>query len=336
MPLQIKCPCCHNPLYIPGPQENKDLSEVLCPRCRFKYGLQMAQVQAFASRVETLPTNRNKNQPDCHRVYNLRLRTPAQKLKALRLETPGPRERISALAGDELLLLYTLHGTTLDELIWIKNTTTGNSHLLHSPGRKARNQGIIAGFATLIGGGILAMLFQLPNRVYLPIALPAALGAGAYVSRSKDTRTKDRQEIAHFTSEQHLLKQMHDLEDRIQDLQQESDAQVKTITQLHSLRQKMLDAGELYASRVETIAKGIAVMERQLGLTLDLIDGYHQIAAILEIEYKASQLTDAMPEEMSETILSRMAELKVIEEKREELALLVDPTKLLTKPDHLG
>jgi hypothetical protein len=337
MPYQLSCPGCRTSLYFPTLRENDDLIAVLCPRCRYKYGLQVAQVQAFTSRVETLPKNRDKTPPDCQRVYNLRLRTPAQKLKALRLETPGPREQISALAGDELLLLYTLHGTTPDELIWLENTTTGNSHLLHPPGRKARDQGIIAGFATLIGGGILTMLLQLPNRVYLPIAIPAAIGAGAYVTRSKDTRCKDQQELAQLTSEQHLLKQIHDLEDRIQELKQEAVTQEKTIIQLQALRQKMLDTRtELYPNPAETFAKGVAVMEQQLNLTQNLIDGYQQIAAILEIEHETFRLTNALPEELSATIVSRMAELEAIAQKREELALLVDPTRLLAKPDYLG
>lgn len=337
MPYQLPCPGCRTALYFPQPEQNEDRSEVLCPRCRYKYGLQVAHVQAFSSRVETLPTNRGKNQADCQRVYNLRLRTPAQKLKALRLETPGPRERISAMAGDRLLLLYALRRNALVELIWIENTSTGNSYLLHSPGRKARDQGLVAGFATLIGGGILAMLLQLPNRVYLPIALPAALGAGTYVARSKDTRCQDQQELAHFASEQRLLKQMHELEDRIEELNQDSLAQEKTIARLHSLRQKMLDAGaDLYTHQAETVTKGIDVMERQLELTHDLMDGYHQIAAILEIEHETFRLTDALPETVSETIVSRMAELEAIAQKREELALLVDPARLLAEPDHLG
>jgi len=92
----------------------------------------------------------------------------------------------------------------------------------------------------------------------------------------------------------------------------------------------MLEAGEdIYAYRMETISKGITVMEKQRGLTLNLINGYTQVASILEIEFQTSRLAEELPEDVSEQILGQMEELKAIEDKREELALLVDSARLL-------
>jgi len=52
------------------------------------------------------------------------------------------------------------------------------------------------------------------------------------------------------------------------------------------------------------------MMEKQRGLTQNLIDGYTQVAAILEIEFQTSRLAEELPEDVSEQIFGRMEELK--------------------------
>jgi len=174
------------------------------------------------------------------------------------------------------------------------------------------------------------MLVHLPGKLAVTIAVPAAVGAGVYVTRLSESKTRDKQEIARLASEQSLLGQIHSLNHRVDELKQELASKQKTINRFKALRQKMHEAGEdIYAYRMETVSKGINVMEKQRGLTLNLIDGYTHVASILEIEFQTSRLAAELPEDVSEQILDRMEELKAIEDKREELALLVDSARLL-------
>jgi len=331
MTIQLKCPSCRQPLYFPQVEaSDEDQLEAICSGCNYKYILVSAQVLGFASEVETIPANKYKKKPSHRRIYELRLLTISRELKALRLETPGLEERISALPKDKMLLLYTIRGKALDELVWIENHTTGKSCLLQKPGAKARSAGVTTGIATLFAGGVLAMLVHLPGKLAVAIAAPAAVGAGVYVTQLNESKARDKKEIARLASEQNLLGQIHSLNHRVDELKQELASKQKTMNRFKALRQKMLEAGEdIYAYRVETVSKGITVMESQRGLTLNLIDGYTQVAAILEIEFQTSRLAEELPEDASEQILGRMEELKAIEDKREELSLLVDSARLL-------
>jgi len=115
------------------------------------------------------------------------------------------------------------------------------------------------------------------------IAVPTAVGAGAYVTQINESKARDKKEIARLAFEQNLLGQIHSLNHRVDELKQELASKQKTINRFKALRQKMLEAGEdIYAYRVETVSKGITVMEKQRGLTLNLINGYTHIASILE------------------------------------------------------
>ncbi|CAA9565408.1 hypothetical protein AVDCRST_MAG81-1004 [uncultured Synechococcales cyanobacterium] len=331
MTIQLKCPSCRKPIFFPEVEEiDEDQLEIICPGCQYKYSLVSAQVLGFASEVETTPANKYKKQPSYRHIYELRLLTANRKLKALRLETPGPEQKISAFPKDEMLMLYTLRGKALDELVWIENHTTGKSCLLKKPDAKARSAGVTTGIVTLFAGGVLAMLVHLPGKLSLAIVVPASVGAGVYVTQLNESKSRDKKEITRLASEQSLLGQIHSLDHRIHELKRELASNQKTINRFKALRQKMIDAGEdIYAYRVETISKGISVMEKQRGLTQNLIDGYAQVVAILEIEFQTSRLAEALPEDVSEQILGRMQELKAIEDKREELALLVDSARIL-------
>jgi len=257
MTTQLKCPSCRQPLYFPEVEaRDEDQLEAICSGCNYKYILVSAQVLGFASEVEPSPANKYKKKPSHRRIYELRLLTISRELKALRLETPGSEERICALPRDKMLLLYTIQGKALDELVWIENHTTGKSCLLQRPDAKARSTGVTAGIATLFASGILAMLVHLPGRVSVAVAVPASVGTGVYVTQLSESKARDKREIARLASEQNLLGQIHSLNHRVDELKQELASKQKTINRFKALRQKMHEAGEdIYAYRVETVSK---------------------------------------------------------------------------------
>jgi hypothetical protein len=224
-----------------------------------------------------------------------------------------------------------MRGKAPEDLISVNNSTTGISCLLESPGAKAKSVGFGTGVATFVGGVLFFTFAHIPlNNTFLATVVPSAVGVGAYVTRLKDPRTRDNKELARLGSEQRLLLQKFELEQRTQELRQELEGNFRIISRLKGLRRKMLNAGEeLYANRVETVSKGINVLEKQLDLSQNLIAGYTQIIDILAIEYETSRLAEQIPEDVSERILLRLEELRAIEAKKEELALLVNPQKLL-------
>ncbi len=333
MTRQLKCPACRHLLYFPDLEEcDENFLESICTKCKYKYALIHTEVLNFASSVEILRTNKYKKHPEYTRIYQLRLSKPDKTIQSLQFSTPGQAQKLSALPGDELLLLYVMRGRALEDLVSVENSTTGTSCLLLSPGAKAKSAGFGTGIATLTGGALLAAFVNIPlDKTFLATAVPSAVGVGACVTRLKDPRTRDKKELARLGSEQRLLLQKFDLEQRTQALRQELESNYRIISRLKSLQRKMQNAAqEMYANRIETVSKGINVLDKQLDLTQNLIAGYTQIIDVLAIEYETSRLAEQIPEDISEKILLRLEELKATEAKKEELALLVNPQKLLT------
>ncbi len=332
MALELKCPACRQTICFPSSDEcDEDLLESLCTRCKYKYALINTEVIAFASRAEENYPSRYRKQTSYQRLYELRLLTPNDNLKAIELSTRGLEEKISGRPGDRVLLLYIMSSKAVGDLLWLENPTTGKSLLLQKPGAKARSKGIGAGVLTFVAGGVLATMVHLPDKILLAAGIPSAVGVGAYVTRLKSPKTRDKRELTRLASEQQLLSQKFELEQRTQDLHSELEANQRTSRRLQELRRKMQAEMELYGDRIETISMGIGILEQQIELTLNLISGYTKIINILTIEFETSRLAEQLPEDISGQILNRIEELKVIEAKREELSLLISPQRLLSK-----
>lgn len=333
MTFQLECPACRHLLYFPGFDEcDEDFLESICTNCKYKYALIHTDVSSFTSSVEVLQTNKHRKQAEYRRIYQLRLLKADKTIQSLRFSTPGKEEKLSALPGDELLLLYVMRGQALAELISVKNYTTGMTCLLLAPGAKARKAGFRTGIATLVGGVLLAAFVNIPiNKIFLATVLPPAVGVGVYTTRLKDPRTRERKELARLGSEQRLLLQKFELEQRTQDLRQDLESNWRMIDRLKNLRRKMQNAEEeLYANRIETVSKGIKLLEKQLDLTQSLITGYTQVIDVMAIEYETSRLAEQLPEDIDAKILGKLDELKNLESEKEQLSLLINPEKLLS------
>lgn len=92
----------------------------------------------------------------------------------------------------------------------------------------------------------------------------------------------------------------------------------------------MSDADQdVYAYQVATIASGIKIMIQQIDLTQSLIDEYSQLVKLIEIEHETSRLTQRLPSEFTNQILTRIEELKLVEAQKQSMQLLVEQKKLL-------
>ncbi len=238
------------------------------------------------------------------RAYQVRLVNANQTRKSVEFSTLGQQENLTALPGDKMLLLYTI-GKKQQHLIWIENQTTTQSYLLQKPGAKTRSIPTAAGFMAFAGGIVLATVLNLPlNKLFLATVTPTAIGIGVIVAKRKSIKVKNRSELLRLGSEQQLLEQKYDLEQKLVRLNQEIEDNSRLINRLKSLQDQMLGVDRnLYGSKITTVSNGAAVLEKHLSLTSSLISGYEHIYNMLSIEYETSRLVEQLPSDITTNIL---------------------------------
>ena len=335
MTHQLDCPACCQKLYFSSPSDTYEyLQEGICIRCRYKYTLEQGKVVVFNSTVETMPSNTygNKSTVKYKRTYQVRLLNANKTVKSLEFSTPGQQEQLAALHGDKLLLLYTMRGTKQEDLSWIENQTTTQGYLLQKPGAKARSMGTKAGFMVFAASTLIATILHIPlfDKVFLATATPSAIGVGVCVTKRKSNKVSDRSELARLSSEQQLLVQKFEFEQKSEVLRQEIEDESRVIDRLKNLREKMLNTDEqLYTERIAVVSNGINVLENKLFLTQSLITGYEHICNMLTIDYETSSLAKQLPDDITAKILSQLEELKTIEAQKETISLLINDQRLL-------
>lgn len=333
MTYQIKCPTCYKHLYFPSFDDQEDVLVSICTGCRYKYALQQREVESFISNVEAKPSATSTKTVSYRRVYNLRLQQTNGTFKSLTFSTPGQSEKTSGSTGDTILLLYTMRGKELEDLVWIENLTTQKSHLLLNPKAKTRSTGFATAALFLVGSSLLAGFLQIStNQLFWATATTSSIGVGVYVSKRSSLKVRDCVELGRLLEQQKMLAQKHELEQKTTSLIQELQVNRKLIQRLTKLQSKMISLGEdVYSTQIVTVTKGINILEEQLNLLQNLIDGYSQLIKVIDIKFETSHLVEQLPEDITEEILGRLEELKVIHAKKEELSLLVNPQQLLAE-----
>ena len=332
MLLQLDCPCCQKPLFFPHKEEyEQDLLFVLCATCNYKYALHYSEVLKFASNAEQLPGRKTRKPIKYKQVYELQVVTPSGVIKSLEFSTLGQDEKLQAQPGDELLLLYTMRGAQVSDLLLVTNCTTGKKHQLFSPSSKARIAGIkAAGITCLVVLLLIGLLHGPDHKAMLVTTIPSALGVGVYVTQRQSPRERDRLIASRLGAEQKLLQQQFGLEQRVEQLRQEEATHTRLLKRLSGLYKKMLRAGDLYVERAAQVKSAISILQKQIKLIQSLMDGYIKVIELIEIEFETSQLAEQLPVDIDVTILSQLDELKGIEQQKEELGLRVDANRLLS------
>lgn len=332
MTYQIKCPACSHLLYFSEGQDNVEDVECICTQCKHKYTLLVATAISFSSSLEIGTQTRYGEQPSYSRTYNLRLQQTNKALKPLQFSTTGQLEKITIIAGDEILLLYVMQGTKLKDLLWLENCTTGRKLQLLHLGAKSLSKGVGSGVLSLIASISLAGALRIPLNQVFVVAMPGSIGVGMYVIKRSSLKVRDRLELERLSLEQQLLAQKHDLEQKVTQLTQELKTNSSIVNRLEALQQKMSNANaDMYARRITTVVSGISVIEEQLDLIQKLVNGYSQLLEIIEIEYETSRLAEKLPSDISSQVLSRLEELRVVEERKQELSLQIKPQTLLSE-----
>lgn len=342
MSYPIPCPACAEMLYFPQLEDAFQGEPMLayCGKCQFKYGLTSGRVLDLHG-AGAVPQRQwfwtRKSAPLCR--YRLRLGTGAAPPPTFELSLPTPEEGWSptghrpspAALDDRVSVLYTLPNRGPSELVRFTNHTQDRHWLLGKPGQQARSLGQGVGVGILVSGGILASLLQGPIEVLLWLGvLPTAFYGGRAMMHWRSPRLQPGREQQQLAAEQKLLGQIFQLQQRLTQLRQETQADLKVVQRLEALKQRMVAvAADLYSDRIARIENAVNVLNQQLGLSQSLIDGYAQALEMLQIEFETSRLVEQLPDDLGHRILSRLEELKAIEAQRDQINLRVDPAKLL-------
>lgn len=90
---------------------------------------------------------------------------------------------------------------------------------------------------------------------------------------------------------------------------------------LDTLRQKMMAVGlSAYSTRIATVERGLATLDRQVGVITRLRDGYDRSIAMIDIELEAGAAADMLDATAGLAIADAMFELRELEGVQAELA----------------
>lgn len=235
---QLSCPACQQKLYFPSASNSYEhLLKGICRQCKYKYTLEQAEVTTFDSTVESLRSNtyNNKHTTKYKRIYQVRLLGANKPAKLIEFSTLGKKEKLTTLPGDEFLLLYTMRGSKYEDLVWLKNQTTNQSFFLQRPGTKARSIGTAIGLLTFAAATVIATVLHIPlGKLFVATVIPSAVGVGVAVTRRNTIKVSDHNELSRLGTEQQLLAQKFDLEQKSETLHQEFQSNSSLIYRLLS------------------------------------------------------------------------------------------------------
>ncbi|MEP0871105.1 hypothetical protein NDA01_14945 [Trichocoleus desertorum AS-A10] len=321
MKRSIQCPSCLTPL---GTLNYDSIPQLRCTSCQRKYGVVYGKLSQRNSMREVLLYLTAKLPRFYKRHYEFRIITPSRSLQVLKFSVPGAEDGIPVRRGDMISLLYTTQGYVLKKLIAITNHTTGSDYLLPSPvpspGYLVATRGTVSAtvFLSLLLTGanifLLSMLSAASLLLYAKLAHTAQL--------TSPPLQMNVQEESRLLADQKLLTQKYSLEQRLGELKHESAANQALISQLGSLKRKMLQFDDkLYANRIRRTTSAVGILSKQMSNNQRLVSEYSRMIKMIEIEVETAQIADQLPdaENFTKTILRKLAELKHVEEYNQNL-----------------
>lgn len=352
MSQSIKCFACKTRIYLPLSEQTQQISlKVICPHCNYQYLVSHYVNEQCQSKLLTSEKSKGKQTKTIYqRIYNLRVKGENERSKSLEFVSAGEIEKFSALPKDRLLVIEAIERDWLRQirrqpcreaakldrqpkLIWISNLTTENSYQIFFPRGQALVKGWRATWITLIAtsvtfGAISLTYSSLPIASIIYAVIPLSVGVGIGVNRLHNSKYKQlaQHEISRLRSEQQYLKQLNFLKERFDKLQIESIKEHKIIERLLDLKEKMIKVNsEIYQPKIDVIERGINALNKKLEVSESLLEGYHQLLTMYQIEYDSSVLTEAFPDldNSEHSLFDKLKELESLEEEKEELSIVL-------------
>jgi len=265
--------------------------------------------------------------PSCYkRHYTLQITTADRTLKQLQFSIPGKADVVPVNSGDIVSIFYTMQGYVMHKLVAIANHTTGKQYLLPTPIASSTHHTTL--LLTAMMGCIGLSFFSGVN--ILLTAVFSAVGIVMYLklTHSAQLTSPPLATQAHLgkrlLADQRLLAQQRKIQQRIDELQHERQANQLLIEQLETLKQKMTQVDyPLYAARIHRTTGAVNILKHQMINQQRLVREYDRTLKMIDIEVDTSWIADQLPdgEHFCRTIIERLAELKEIEQQNQRLKL---------------
>lgn len=317
--MLLSCPSCMIP--IGDALSGHAVLDVVCGKCTFEYRFKSGVLENRLSRQVALQRQTTKQDGIYHREYEFRLRTAGGGLDTIVFTVPGRDDWILARNRDEVTFVYTLKGGMPDELVTIINKTTCDTYPIAKPGSKAHGMAIGVGWVVFFG--LLIVVWFVAGSFVVAIIVAAVGGGTSYALYARSSTA--RQELTGARAEQ--IKQQQGLLAQKQQLLLAMAPSVRDFERHGALAQSLLDlrekmlsvGGEMYRSRIEGLEAALTVLEEQVGLDRQLMEGYAQAIKIVEIEIESGNAAEALPRTVANALAAKAEELDAIRKRNEEL-----------------
>ncbi|MGA7935335.1 MAG: hypothetical protein WCA35_17430 [Kovacikia sp.] len=322
MKLSLHCPSCARPI---GDIHGSTL-QVTCATCRSHYGVVYGKLSRRSSIYETLLYLTSKLPRLYRRHYTLQITTPDRALRLLQFSIPGKADDIPVRSGDLVSVIYTMQGYLMKKLVAITNHTTGKRYVLPNPIPSPGYLTLILGFAAI---GLLICANISGVSIFLT-SVGSALGILAFLKWTNTAQLThppletQGQSGKRLLSDQRLLVQKSRIDHRIDELDHECKTNQVLIEQLENLKRKMTEVDQqLYSARIYRSTSAVKLLKQQIANIHRLIREYRQAIKMIDIEVETSWIADQLPDasDFTRTIVSKLEELKAIEEQNQFLKL---------------
>lgn len=318
------CPNCNTPL---GELRRGGVFEEICPKCRYQYQVLVGRLAARNVRSVTRRAPTAQDRGHFTRAYELRLELSPTRHEAVDFEVPERDDTLVHVErGDTVAVVYAMRDWRRDELLQVRNYTTGEIFEIARPGATARNR---AGCAA-IGVGLLTFiaLIQVAPSSPVLVITPLAVTWGAYALLARlfapTHRWAATREPASGAAPT-LLEQIHALAEQRATVEADREEKLALRERLVALQRKMREVDlPAYAPRIAALERAVAAVDEQIALDERLRDGYDRSIKILEIEHESGATAERLSADVSATMQAKLDELRMLEEQHAELGRLLE------------
>jgi len=302
----IECDRCRAPL---AEVPDRSVVQTVCATCRFKFQV-----------INGPLANKSGRQVGSHqRDYELRLEIGDRQLEIVRFRIA--RDHLPARPGDEIVVVHTMRGKQLEELLYVRNLTTGDIIRVGSPGDRAERSANALGFLVAAVSIGVAMTIEQYRLVALGGAAVISYVAWLWIDRRLEPKHQLSPEFAESRqATQGLLERKQACDaGRLAAVQSLAENEAHR-ERLIALRRKMSDVDiDLFKPRLDAIDRGLMTLDRQRAVDIALRDGYERAVKILDIELEAGAAAEQLGGDVAPLLLSKLDELRALEEQQADL-----------------
>jgi hypothetical protein len=316
----IKCDRCGAVL---AEVPERSLVHAICANCHFKYQIIHGRVAENASQAVARQhpwTHRSH----VYREYELQLDLVRER-EIVRFSIHERDTPLPAREGDGVVVVHSMRGRELEELLYVQNVTTNDVLRIGHPGARANRSATRAAMLVFVLLFVAAVAVGEERQALFLTLFASSVILSSLAWRWIHERMlpthalpADVEESRRMT--QRLLERKDMCLSRLTLVEQSLSQNEARRARLRSLGTKMLDVGlDIYKPRFAAIDRGLATLDRQKAIDVSLRDGYLLALKMIEIELETGEATDQLEVDVAPVLLQKLDELKELEERQADL-----------------